>query len=464
LSKGVSSNVELAANVIPEPGHQSAVRVRGVSRTKRGKMFREFKTRYVVIVVFSAAMCLPFHTIARSGAGPAIAGGQSESIPRVKMDRSSIALGRLNPASLRATTETAGRRRAANRTEFQSPVRFRAFNSQIVAAQVTATAGSESTGSGDINEVEPNDQTAQNVFMPTNILGQIRPSRDQDFFAFPCLAGEQVNVEVFASRIPGSQLIADLGLFDSGGNLITESVGDGVNDPLIQIAAPADGIMFAGITDAEGLGGSNFVYLLSIDGGVDVDEVEPNSRIPQALPASDVTIFGQLTSSSDQDLYSITGTQGQSLIIDVDASVFGSTLVSQLTLTDPVSGIQYFSSDHNDGNDPRFNILLPFTGTYVIGVAPLPGSPGDFYRMNVSFVPGDNSPVITSVTHIGRKLIDITGTSLNSSSIVEVDGTQVKTTLVQKGELNAKAKAKTGAVITVANLPDLRRSNPLVVQ
>jgi hypothetical protein len=333
-----------------------------------------------------------------------------------------------------------------------------------VAPQVNATAGSESTGSGDINEIEPNDQTAQNVFMPANILGTIQPSKDQDFFAFPCLAGEQINVEAFASRIPGSQLIADLGLFDSGGNLVTESVGDGVNDPLIQIVAPADGIMFAGITDADGLGGSHFVYLLSIDGGVDVNEVEPNSRIPQALPASDVTVFGQLTSSSDQDLYSITGAQGQTLIVDVDASVFGSTLVSQLTLTDPTSGIEYFSSDHNDGNDPRFNIVLPFTGTYVVGVAPLPGSPGDFYRMNISFVPGDNSPVITNVTHIGRKLIDITGAGLNSSSIVEVDGTQVKTTLVQKGELNAKAKAKTGAVITVANLPDLRRSNPLVVQ
>ena len=427
-------------------------------------MFTKTKTRYAVIVLFSAAICLPFHTIARTGADPASATGQSESIPRVKMDRSSIALGRLNPASRIATTETPGRRRASNRTEIHSLGRFGAFNSKIVAPQGIATAGSESTGSGDINEVEPNDQTAQSVFMPANILGQIRPSLDQDFFAFPCLAGEQINIEAFASRIPGSLLIADIGLFDSGGNLVTEAVGDGVNDPAIQIAAPADGIMFAGVTDADGLGGSNFIYLLNIGGGVDVDEVEPNSRTPQALPASDVTVFGQLTGSSDQDLYSITGTQGQTLIVDVDAAVFGSTLVSQLTLSDPVSGIHYFSSDHNDGNDPRFNILLPFTGTYVIGVAPLPGSPGDFYRMNVSFVPGDNSPVITSATHIGRKLIDITGTGLNSSSIVEVDGTQVKTTLVQKGELNAKAKAKTGSVITVADLPDLRRSNPLVIQ
>jgi hypothetical protein len=413
-------------------------------------------------------MCLPFHTIARTGvlSGAQAAqttGGQADRVPQLKMDRS-VALGRLNPASRIATSETPGRRRTSNRTEFHSPGRFGTFKSKIVPAQITATAASESTGSGDINEVEPNDQTAQNVFMPVNITGQIRPSLDQDFYAFPCHAGEQINVEPFASRIPGSLLIADIGLFDSGGNLITESVGDGVNDPLIQFTATSDGIMFAGITDADGLGGTNFVYLLSIDGGVDVDEVEPNSRTPQVLPASDVTVFGQLTSSSDQDLYSFAGTQGQTLIVDVDAAVVGSNLVSQLTLTDSATGIQYFSSDHNDGNDPRFNILLPFTGTYVIGVAPLPGSPGDFYRLNVSLVPGNASPVISGVTHVSSKVIDIIGTGLNESSIVEVDGTQVRTTLVQKGELNARAKAKRGAVITVADLPDLRRSNPLVVQ
>ncbi len=108
--------------------------------------------------------------------------------------------------------------------------------------------------------------------------------------------------------------------------------------------------------------------------------------------------------------------------------------------------------------------MLPVMGTYVIGLAAIGGSSGGFYRMNVSMVPGDNSPTITTITHVSKKLIDITGTGLNSNSIVEIDGTQVKTTVIQKGELNAKAKAKPGAVITVANLPDLRRSNPLVVQ
>jgi len=376
----------------------------------------------------------------------------------------SIALGRTNPKSRVASEPTSGRNRNTLRTELRSPGTLALHKAAIAPAQIDATEGSAGTGSGDIDEVEPNDQTAQNVFMPANIFGQIRPARDNDFFAFPCLAGEQINIEAFAARISGSRLVADIALFDSAGNVITEAVGDGVEDPLIQFVAPADGILIAGITDAEGFGGSNFIYLLSISGGVDVDEVEPNSRTPQVLPDSAVTVFGNLASSSDVDLYSFNGFQGETVIVDIDAAVIGSPLVSAVTLSDATTGIEYFSSDHDDGNDPRFNLLLPITGAYIIGVVPIAGSPGGFYRMNVSFVPGDNSPTIATVTHISRKLIDITGTGLNSNSIVEVDGTQVKTIVIQKGELNAKAKAKAGSVITVANLPDLRRSNPLVVQ
>jgi hypothetical protein len=377
----------------------------------------------------------------------------------------SVALGRTNPASLRATNITPGRRLDAGRAAMREAGRFTSMKPKLAAAQLNATSGSVGTGSGDINEVEPNDQVAQNVFMPANIAGLVNPTRDQDFYAFPCFSGEQINIEAFASRIAGSLLVADIALFDSAGNLITESVGDGVNDPLIQVVATTNGTMIAGITDAGGFGGSHYVYLLSIDGGVDVDEVEPNSSTPQALPASDATVFGQVNSSSDTDLYSFNGTQGQTIIVDVDAALFGSTLVSALTLTDPATGIQYFRSDHDDANDPRFNIVLPFTGPYVIGVAPIDGSPGGFYRMNLSFVPGDGSPVVTSATHSKPKVIAVTGAGFDSiNSIAEVNGNQVATGIDNNHSLRAHSKARPGAVVTVANLPDLRRSNPILVQ
>jgi hypothetical protein len=425
--------------------------------------------QFVSTALFLVIVLPPFHTIAGTGSPLAASGGpgsaaELRTITEFKMD-SSVALGRANPESLAARSTTVGRRRRGVDSEAQRlGGRFHLSKSRVGLAQIDATAGSISTGSGDINEVEPNDQVAQNVFMPANIEGVIAPSLDQDFFAFPCFAGEQINIEAFASRIPGSLLVADIGLFDSAGNLITESVGDGVQDPLIQFVATADGILFAGITDVDGFGGANFVYLLSIAGGVDVDEVEPNNTTPQALPASATTVFGQLTSSSDTDLYSFSGAQGETVIIDVDAALFGSPLVSAVTLTDSTTGTQYFSSDHNDGNDPRFNIVLPATGAYVIGVVPIDGSPGGFYRMNVSLVPGANSPLVTAVTRLKAKVISVTGVGLNLSSIVEVNGKQVDTTVVDKGQLNARSKAKPGAVVTVANLPDLRRSNPLILQ
>jgi len=422
-------------------------------------------------ILFSMLICLPLHTIARTtgsvGRLPAAGetGGQSmELTPPFKMDPS-VALGRTNPESLRATSFTAGRRRVIGSAAVREPGRFTAFNVRIAPEQINATSGSVGTGSGDINEIEPNDQVAQNVFMPANIGGQINPSGDQDFYAFPCFSGEQINIEAFASRIPGSLLVADIALFDSAGNMITESVGDGVNDPLIQTVATNNGIMIAGITDAGGFGGSHFVYLLSINGGVDVDEVEPNNSTPQAMPASDATVFGQVNSSSDTDLYSFNGTQGQTVIVDLDAALFGSSLVAALTLTDPATGIQYFKSDHDDGNDPRFNIVLPFTGPYVIGVAPIDGSASGFYRMNVSFVPGDGSPVVTGATHSKPKVITVTGGGFDPiNSIAEVNGNQVATGIDSSHSLRAHSKARPGAVVTVANLPDLRRSNPIIVQ
>src|SRR5262249_27899051 len=221
--------------------------------------------RCVLAMLFSVLICLPFHTIVQpealagaslGGVSPAgSATAQSDSMAPLKMDPS-VKLGRTNPKSRVASEPTPGRERGRLHTEAGSPGRFGLHKAGIAAAQINATAGSVSTGSGDIDEVEPNDQVAQNVFMPTNIFGQIRPSRDEDFFAFPSFAGEQINIEAFASRISGSRLVADIALFDSGGNVITEAVGDGVEDPLIQFVAPADGIMFAGITDADGLAGA----------------------------------------------------------------------------------------------------------------------------------------------------------------------------------------------------------------
>jgi len=319
------------------------------------------------------------------------------------------------------------------------------------------------TGGGDINESEPNDSEAQGVSLPVNIFGRVGVDFDVDFFAFEALANQQIVVEPFAARLAGSLLIPDIALFDSTGTLLAAATGTENTDPLIRYLPSTDDVLIVGITDADDLGGRNFTYMLNIVRGDDVDEVEPNDGIAQHLAALPATIFGRI-GNADVDFYGFEGTVGQTLIVDVDAEVLGSGLDAEINLRDPVSGVEYFYNDQHEGDDPRFNIVLPYTGLYVIGIGAFNQASKGFYRLNATLISSAGAPVITGITKISKKLIQVTGSNLSSGSRVELNGVARKTTLVAPGVLQAKAKAKAGGIITVTNSPDERRSNPLIVQ
>lgn len=344
-----------------------------------------------------------------------------------------------------------------------SPVPRSGTGSSAVAPSSTVTVADEGTGSGDINEAEPNDTVAQNVDMPVNIFGTVSKSSDIDSFAFPAFGGEQINVQAFASQI-GSPLIADIALFDAAGNLLDEEVGDGINDPLIQLTVPSNGFYVAAMTDADGVGGSHFVYILNIAGGVDVMEGEPNDISPDILPALPVTIFADISSNSDRDFYSFQGIAGETLIADVDAAVFGSKLDAEMNLFDPATGIEYFFNDNLDGSDPRFNIVLPYTGTYVIGVDASGGASSGFYSLNLSLVSGKDAPGIMTLTTQGPKHIQVNGFGFSQGGALNVNGTDIPTRLIDRHDLRGKRRWKTGDVVTVSISPDGRRSNPLIIQ
>jgi hypothetical protein len=320
------------------------------------------------------------------------------------------------------------------------------------------------TGGGDVNELEPNDSTAQGVSLPVNIFGRVSPDRDVDFFAFQALAGQQITVEPFAARLRGSQLVADIALFDANGSLLISDVGDENNDPLIRFTPSQDQVLIVGITDADDFGGFDFNYLLNITRGVDLDEVEPNNTLAQGLGELPVTVFGEIKRASDVDFYSFVASAGQTLIVDVDAEVIGSRLDAEINLLDPQTGAEFAYSDQQDGDDPRFNIVLPYTGRYVIGVGAFNSNSKGFYRLNASLVAGTGAPVVNGVTRVSKKIFDIAGEGFVAGSVVEVNGISRKTTFISSGILRAKVKAKAGDVVTVSNPPDGRRSNPLVVQ
>jgi hypothetical protein len=320
------------------------------------------------------------------------------------------------------------------------------------------------TGGGDINELEPNDSIAQGVSLPVNIFGRISFDRDVDFFAFQALAGQQITIEPFAARLRGSQLVADIALFNASGSLLVSDVGDENNDPIIRFIPSQDQILIVGITDADDFGGFDFNYLLNITRGLDTEEAEPNDTLAQGLAGLPVTIFGDIARASDVDFYSFIASAGQTLIVDVDAEVIGSRLDAEINLIDPQTGAEFYYNDQQDGDDPRFNIVLPYTGRYVIGIGAFNSNSTGFYRLNASLVSGTGAPIITCVTRVSKKIFDVAGAGFATGSVVAVNGTSRKTTFISSGILRAKVKARAGDVVTVSNPPDGRRSNPLVVQ
>jgi hypothetical protein len=332
---------------------------------------------------------------------------------------------------------------------------------QVASAPTVQSFG---TGSGDINEIEPNHIIAQGVSLPVNVFGRINFDGDVDYFAFQGKAGEQIVIEPFATRLSTSDLVADIVLFNSSGQQIGRDFGDDRDDPLITYTPLNDEIFIVGIADVDDFGGRSYNYVLNISRGVDVNEGEPNDTTAQGLPSLPVTLFGDISVRNDVDFYSFIAEAGQTLIVDIDAEVFGSRLDAEMNLTDPQTGLEYFYNDQLDGDDPRFNIVLPYTGRYIIGVGAFNSNSTGFYRLNASLVSQTGAPLITRVTRLAKKLLEVEGLGFSNGTIVEVNGEVRKTSNLTSSILRAKVKIRVGDLVTVINPPDGRRSNPMLVQ
>src|SRR5205823_6222348 len=198
----------------------------------------------------------------------------TRSTPTARVDRGSVferLRGEVSFAAQAADQPSLLRRRANGHESVSAFAR----RSQIASAPALLSFG---TGGGDRNEIEPNDAIAQGVSLPVNLFGEISVNGDVDYFAFEALAGEQLTVEAFATRLTRSSLIADIALFNANGVLLASSLGSTAQDPLVRFTPSSNQILIVGITDADDLGGPGFDYLLNITRGIDVDEVEPNDR------------------------------------------------------------------------------------------------------------------------------------------------------------------------------------------
>jgi hypothetical protein len=350
------------------------------------------------------------------------------------------------------------------KTRKRSATAQQAVREKVFQAASAVTTQSLGAGDGDINEVEPNNQIAQSVSLPVNVFGRVGFDTDVDYFSFQAFAGQPIAIEPFATRLSTSDLIADIALFNAAGQLIKRSFGDEREDPLLTYTPLENQILIVGIADVDDFGGFSYSYVLNITRGTDVDEIEPNDRTSQELPALPVTVFGNVNKRADVDFYSFTATAGQTLIVDVDAQVFGSLLDAEINLSDPSTGLEFFYNDQLDGDDPRFNILLPYTGRYVIGIGSFAASSRGFYRLNATLTSQTGAPLITRVTRLAKKLVEVEGSGFSSATIIEVNGVVRNTSSITANILRAKGKIRVGDMVTVINPPDSVRSNPLLVQ
>lgn len=348
-------------------------------------------------------------------------------------------------------------------------------------AKGTSFVGRNGTGLGDIFEDEPNDSVAHILDdVPVNVVGEITNVDDIDFFAITAEFGEQVRLEIIADRIFGSNLDSMLFVLDEDGETTLASNDDFFDesrDSFIRFTAPQSGnnVYFIAVTDFGGAGGSTFDYVLnvSIADAPDLVEIEPNDTTNNAdeIPIPGF-MFGDAQFNEDFDVYFIEGFAGESLIVDIDAELFFSEMDPVVEFYDDGGGF-LFGVDDVDGLDPRFNIVLPYTGLYFLGVfdAQGIGTSASYYSMNVSVQSGALAPRVTSFKFTdGNLLKQVRGSGFLTSG----DGAYAELNSVEISSGNAPRKPFTAIkvrpgvrvrdndVVTVVN-PDGRRSNPGVV-
>jgi hypothetical protein len=342
--------------------------------------------------------------------------------------------------------------------------------------------GRHGTGLGDIFEEEPNDFEAEIIDdLPVNIVGEIGVDEDTDFFAITAQQGESIRIEVIADRIFGTFLDSYVVVLAEDGETLLAENDDffqGSTDSFIRFVAPNAGeqLYFIGVTDFGGFGGSGYEYVLSIAPAVAPDDGE--EEFNDTTGTADVLrvpsmMFGFSDTDDDIDVYTFQGSGSRTLVVDVDAELFLSEMDAVVELYDDRGGY-LFGVDDADGLDPRFNILLPYTGQYYLVVYNRDAIGGDdyYYSVNISTQDGSDSPRINAFKIVnGRFLKRVLGSGftpnnggtdaeINSGLVPSRPGPKKPTTVVK---LTPAVEVFDNDVVTVVN-PDGRRSNPGLVQ
>jgi hypothetical protein len=346
------------------------------------------------------------------------------------------------------------------------------------------------TGGGDVNEVEPNDSSPQFIAdIPVNVRGTISSASDiGDCFNVQVSEGDSVRIEVVADRIFESSLDSIIIVFERDGTTVVLENDDGgfenSLDSFARFTATYTGIYTVCVQDAQGRGDPSFFYVLNVTVASTADfvEQEPNGdpllsdRVP--LPS---LVRGTMGSADEHDFFTFQGVGGTTLVVDVDAAIFLSSLDSVVVLYD-ATGRVLFAYDDDDGDpsnpDTRFNIVLPNSGTYYLSVGDALGGGGQssdrYYSLGLTVQSGDGAPRVDRVkltsANSAKKVIGSGFGQSNAFAELTAGGAVARRLAGRNARANPTGAIKltppttvsAGDVFTVV-LSNGRRSNPRVL-
>lgn len=142
------------------------------------------------------------------------------------------------------------------------------------------------------------------------------------------------------------------------------------------------------------------VTLEIVTGGTSGDVLEPDNTTAEATVARMGEAVADLTidPTNDQDTFSLVGQAGDTVTVDIDAAVNGSTLDAVVRLLQP-DGTQVCRNDDDGASlDAYLVCTLPTSGSYYVAVTSYDGrgSRTAFYDITISIGPGNNAPVAST--------------------------------------------------------------------
>ncbi len=282
------------------------------------------------------------------------------------------------------------------------------------SGQYSLTA-SVTAGSANGAESEPNDTraTADAVTLATPITGQLSSYTDVDYYAVTVGSSGMLSVVFDVPTNSSSSDYFKLGLYDSGGTLLS-LFSTGV-DKTYTAGVAAAGTYYIGVTGNDFLNGyyySSGQYSVTasiVAGSANGAESEPNNTISTADAMTlGTAITGQLSSYTDTDYYSVTATSAGTLSVAFDVPTNSSySNYFKLGLYD---GSGTLLSMFSTGVDKTYTAGVGAAGTYYIGVT------GNDYLSGYYFNSGQYS-LTASVTTGSATADDYAATTLTSGRV-----------------------------------------------